>query len=337
MKAYQLLLHAYEKLHNTDSTLKYLRLLSNAKEELQSDENQRELLKQSAKLNYDKQKEIDDLAFEQSLAVERAQKERSQLLLYGSIFIIVLLVAGATLIFRQSRINKKQSIELAEAYEQLEISKKNELITSNLKALQSQMNPHFIFNALNSVQDLVLLQDIRNSNKYLGKFSDLIRMILQSSRKQFISLQEEIEMLQLYLDLEQLRFGDSLKASIETKISEDEQQELMVPAMFVQPFVENALKHGLFSKKGEKIVSIEFQLNQSTLVCTIEDNGVGSEKAKRAKATQPNLHAGFSTSAIEERVYLLNQSLEKPILLTQGDIEKGDEVLGYQVIIQFPV
>lgn len=107
--------------------------------------------------------------------------------------------------------------------------------------------------------------------------------------------------------------------------------------MFVQPFVENALKHGLFSKKGDKKVVVSFELNKTTLVCTITDNGIGSEKAKRAKATQPKLHAGFSTSAIEERVYLLNQSLKTPILLTQGDIIESDEVLGYQVIIQFPV
>jgi tetratricopeptide (TPR) repeat protein len=272
---------------------------------------------------------------ESAAAIESAKVSRKNTLFITG-FSILILILLVILISRFSVI-KKQKKALNEAYAQLEITKKNELAVSNLKALQSQMNPHFIFNALNSVQDLVLLQDIRNSNKYLGKFSDLIRKILLSSKEQFISLEEEIEILSLYLDLEKLRFGDDFQINFKTELSENDLHSIELPAMFIQPYIENAIKHGLFHKVGQKQLTVHFYKEGKYLNCVVEDNGVGQIKSKEYKEKNLHLHTGFSTEAINDRIRLLNETIDKKILLETIDLVENGEPTGTKVHLQFPV
>ncbi len=308
------------------------------KDSIYNDETRKVSVQTSVELEYKKQKEIDDLKNQQELALAEAEKNRSQLiLLFGGI--ITLLILGFSMYtFKKLQIIKTQKLKLDEAYSRLEISKKNELAVSSLKVLQSQMNPHFIFNALNSVQDLVLLKDIRNSNRYLGKFSDLIRKILLSSKEQFISLTEEIEILSLYLDLEKLRFGDEFLIDFKNEISEEESELIKLPAMFIQPYIENAIKHGLFHKQGTKKLGVYFlKKGANMLECTIEDNGIGQEKAKIMKEKNLHLHTGFSTEAINERIRLLNETLEHKIILSITDLYNGKEPIGTKVTLLFPI
>lgn len=264
-------------------------------------------------------------------------KNRNNLLTI-SIVVTFLIIVLLIYIYNRLRYIKKQKVELDKAYAQLEENKKTELIASNLKALQSQMNPHFIFNTLNSVQELVLFKDIRNSNKYLGKFSDLIRKILTSSRKQFINLYEEIEILQLYLDLEKLRFGDDLKIEFNCNVSEKKQEDINLPAMFIQPHVENAIKHGLFNKEGNKKLTVNFSLAENNyLKCVIEDNGIGQEMAQYFKQKNEHLYTGFTTEATNERIFLLNQSLDRKIDYQIEDLKDGNSSKGTRVTILFPI
>ena len=195
---------------NYKLALKYQKEYHKITNDNQATEKLRVSLKQAMQFQFDSQKEIDDLAYEKEIAIAEAQKQRNQIGMIAAGLITLIIAIASFFLYKRLKIIRQQKVELDNAYVLLEESKKNELTYSNLKALQSQMNPHFIFNALNSVQDLVLLQDIRSSNKYLGKFSDLIRKILLSSKNQFISLDEEIEILSLYLDLEKLRFGEDL-------------------------------------------------------------------------------------------------------------------------------
>lgn len=265
---------------------------------------------------------------------QTAMSKKNNLYIVGfTIFILILLLF---LISRFSVI-KKQKKKLNQAYSLLETSKNNELAVSNLKALQSQMNPHFIFNALNSVQDLVLLQDIRNSNKYLGKFSDLIRKILLSSKKQFINLEEEIEMLTLYLDLEKLRFGENFKINFKIELAEKDIQSIKLPAMFIQPYIENAIKHGLFHKEGEKQLAVQFFKKNNFLNCIVQDNGVGQKKSNELKKKNRHLHTGFSTEAINDRISLLNKTLQNKILIETIDLIENGEAKGTRVHLQFPI
>ncbi|MGB1217547.1 MAG: sensor histidine kinase, partial [Saprospiraceae bacterium] len=179
------------------------------------------------------------------------------------------------------------------------------LKNSEMKAIRAQMNPHFVFNALNSIQSLVLQKDYKNSNYYLGKFSNLVRIILMMSEQQKVTLQEEIEMLRLYLDLEKLRFDD-INIKLVVEIETHEQEELVVPPMLTQPHVENALKHGLLhKKKGKKHISIRFSLLGDYVKIIIQDNGVGRKQRKKMQERSLKRHKSYSTEANIKRVELL--------------------------------
>lgn len=196
---------------------------------------------------------------------------------------------------------------------------------SRLTTLKSQMNPHFMFNALNSIQDLVLQQDTEKAQLYLGKFSELTRKVLDASGMEFVVLEEEIEMLQLYLDLEKLRFGDELQYSLQVE-SNILPETLSIPSMLIQPFVENALKHGLLHKQGEKKLEVTFSLNENSLVCTIQDNGIGRQASATINAKRRK-HKSFATNATNERLHLLKEYYGVSVQLDIMDMEQGTKVV----------
>ncbi len=210
----------------------------------------------------------------------------------------------------------------------------NKLVLSQLTALKSQMNPHFMFNALNSIQDLMLHQDTKGSNLYISKFSNLMRKVLNASDQPSISLQEEIDILSLYLDLEKLRFGDEF--TFELKLDETiDPYEVNLPSMILQPFVENAIKHGLLHKKGEKKLRIHFSAKES-LVCEITDNGIGRKHAEEIKVRQ-NRNASFATGATEKRIELLNNVDQLKYKLEIIDLYEDGEASGTTVRIILPI
>jgi ligand-binding sensor domain-containing protein/anti-sigma regulatory factor (Ser/Thr protein kinase) len=214
------------------------------------------------------------------------------------------------------------------------IKRKSELekrmANSQLAALKSQMNPHFMFNALNSIQDLVLQQDTENAQLYLGKFSELTRKVLEASGAEFISLQKEMEMLLLYLDLEKLRFGSQMQYRINAD-ENIEADEIQLPSMIIQPFVENALKHGLLHKQGKKKLHISFTQKEKTLVCVVDDNGIGRTASAEINARKQK-HKSFATEATTERLRLLNEFHSLSI-----ELEIMDKPEGTMVILRMPL
>jgi len=211
-----------------------------------------------------------------------------------------------------------------------------QLTASQLTALKAQMNPHFMYNTLNSIQDLVLQNDIKNSNYYLSRYSSLMRKILDSSDHNEIDLAEEVEILQLYLELEQLRFGSDFTFSV-TVATEIDKNATHIPSMVIQPFVENAIKHGLLHKKGAKHLAILFEQNGTILKCTITDNGVGRARAEEIKQRSPMKHKPFATRATEKRLSLINSDREAKILLTINDLYSDGVPAGTQVTLEIPV
>jgi putative methionine-R-sulfoxide reductase with GAF domain/ligand-binding sensor domain-containing protein len=191
-----------------------------------------------------------------------------------------------------------------------------DLATSQLTALRSQMNPHFLFNAMNSIQQFTLSGDTENANRYISKFSTLLRKVLHSSQQNYLKLDEEVEQLRLYLDIEQLRMGPDF--SYEIKIDEEiEADACKIPGMLIQPFAENALKHGLSLKEGDKKLYIEFQwYSEREILVTITDNGIGRKQAAAIKAGQEKLlpHASKGIELIENRLQLLNLADDKELL-----------------------
>lgn len=212
---------------------------------------------------------------------------------------------------------------------------KNRLIASQLTALKSQMNPHFLFNTLNSLQDLILMKDFQKTNFYLNKYSQLIRKILEISDKNQISIGEEIEVLEHYLDLEKLRFGDDFKFEIiaDNKLKNE---QIYFPPMLIQPFIENALKHGILHKKGEKLLTVSFELNEK-LIITIIDNGVGRKKSAEINSRNTHKPTSFATQATDKRIHLVNLSNAEKIEWEIIDLENDGESLGTKVIIRIPV
>jgi ligand-binding sensor domain-containing protein len=213
---------------------------------------------------------------------------------------------------------------------------RNKVTASQLTALKSQMNPHFLFNTLNSLQDLILKHDIKNSNYYLNKFSLLMREILDMSGKDEVPLSREIKLLDTYLELEKLRFGDEFKFEIKTDETLDI-DHLVLPPMIIQPFIENALKHGLLHKKGDKNLSVEFSLNDEILICEIIDNGVGRKRSEEIKARNVRTHQSFATEATDKRMDLLNSFNDKKYNFEIIDLYEDDKALGTKVIISIPV
>jgi two-component sensor histidine kinase len=215
-----------------------------------------------------------------------------------------------------------------------EIEKK--LVNSQLSALKAQMNPHFMYNALNSIQALILKQDIRNSNLYLSKFSNLMRKVLDASGREQITLKEETDILHLYLDLEKLRFGEEFNFSILVDSAIDP-EAITLPSMILQPYVENALKHGLLHKKGQKILTLNFNQLNDHLVCTIRDNGVGRERSAEIKARFAAGHKSFATEATEKRVELLNTYVKDKYQVVIIDLEENETAIGTEVRIKIPL
>jgi sensor histidine kinase YesM len=196
-----------------------------------------------------------------------------------------------------------------------------------LTAIRSQMNPHFLFNSLNSVQNLVQQNKGREAHLYLSDFAGLIRKVLHNSDKEEVSLAEEIEMVEQYLNLEKLRFDFNFTISIDKEI---DSYNTLVPSMLLQPFVENAVIHGLQSKPENRELKIEIHRTGSAIKICIEDNGIGREAAKEISKAKN----GKGSKMIRERLEILQEKQGEKYLLETIDL-KGKET-GTRVEIVIP-
>ncbi|HEX3934371.1 MAG TPA: histidine kinase, partial [Puia sp.] len=205
-------------------------------------------------------------------------------------------------------------------------------------ALQAQMNPHFIFNCLNSIQQYIFDQDIFAANKYISGFSKLIRATLHNSSQSFISLADEIGYLYAYLSLEKLRFKEKMDYSIE--VAPDIAMEtVMIPPMMVQPYVENSMRHGLRHKTNAKgRIWIRMSLAASHLTIVIEDNGIGREKAASYKTVEHIEYQSKGMSLTADRIGLMNILYGDGIGVEVIDLKDGDgQPQGTRVVMKFPL
>lgn len=236
--------------------------------------------------------------------------------------VLLLALACILLIIRNVRIKEQRKAAI-----QLQLS------ALEMKALRAQMNPHFIFNALNSIQECIVTKNTDAAYNYLSHFSKLVRMILENSEKQFITLADEVKTLRLYLSLEKLRFDDTFKYHINTTPQMDT-SFTSIPAMIVQPFVENALWHGLIHKQGEKILEINFHQENDNLICVIEDNGVGRERSVELKTINRTKKQSMGMKITEERLHLLQTKADIMI----EDLKDADgKGTGTKITITIPL
>jgi hypothetical protein len=224
--------------------------------------------------------------------------------LLGGLLLFILL---GVFIFRNLSLKRKNE-KLAIKKEQAELQQR--VAELEMQALRAQMNPHFIFNCLSSINRFIFKNDNKVASDYLTRFSRLIRMVLMHSQKKLIPLEDELEMLRLYLDLERLRFKDAFDYSITTTNIVDA-GAVFIPPLLLQPFCENAVWHGLMHKesKGHLYISISEVINENDKVlhCVIEDDGVGREKAAEMKSKSAESEKSMGLKITTERLALLNQ------------------------------
>lgn len=220
--------------------------------------------------------------------------------------------------------NKSAEVKLAFKYKELEELK--------MTALQSQMNPHFLFNSLNSINNFVLKSEVEKASDYITKFSRLIRVILKSSTSLTVPFSEELGILSLYVKLEQMRINGGFEYIV--KIDKDIRlEEIKVPPLFLQPFIENSIWHGLTHVEGDKKISLTINKQDDNIICEIVDNGIGINRAREQSHKKIDRRKFFGTQATENRIQLLYKKSNVDINVI--DISNSSSS-GTKVTITFP-
>ena len=243
------------------------------------------------------------------------------------VFIVFIAILISSIIIY--RINKTKQ----KAVVQLKLSE--DLAFAEQQALQSMMNPHFIFNAVNSVQQYIIRNDKKEANKYLTQFARLIRLNLETSKNKYITLEEEIERLSLYLQFEKVRFGDKLEYSI-TVTPELEADKIYIPSMIIQPFVENAIWHGLIPKPENGHVNINIEKQDSNLIIKVIDNGVGYNNGDQEKTN--SIKTSMGTEITKRRLELLQKQTGKAhFFITEVTDPNIESDKGVTIVITIPL
>jgi ligand-binding sensor domain-containing protein len=230
---------------------------------------------------------------------------------------------------RLKRIQAKNKI----IQERLEMEKS--ILELEQEAARLQMNPHFIFNCLNSIQGFISTNDPFKAKKYLAKFAKLMRLILENAREEFIPLQNEINMLENYIELEKLSTQQSFEFSVTHDPSIDPEQ-IQVPPMIVQPFVENAIIHGLRKKEGNGVMSIHFKRDGEILICTIRDNGIGRKQAANINGQARSQHKSAAIPITQKRLEQYGSYRKVNAGIQIIDLEEGGKPAGTEVVVCTP-
>jgi LytS/YehU family sensor histidine kinase len=272
------------------------------------------------------QYEADKTAKELELLELRLQ--RNHFLVWGLMVAFGLTASVTILLISRYRFRSRQRMEAM-----------NHTISElNQTNLRQQMNPHFIFNTLNSIQYYVFQNDKIASNNYMTKFASLIRKTLENSRHTEISIKEELDALHLYLELEELRF----KEKFDWTIRVDEEIDTLaykIPTMVIQPYVENAITHGLMNKEnGQGQLLVELQQQKGQIICTIEDNGIGRAKAMEIKQKKDHHHESMGTNITESRLKLVSEIYGKSMKVSYTDlVDEFGEPAGTKVELNIPI
>ncbi|MEO5562054.1 MAG: histidine kinase, partial [Chitinophagaceae bacterium] len=232
------------------------------------------------------------------------------------------------------QIESEQSLEI----KQKEIAFINQqLAEAQLSALQTQMNPHFIFNSLNSIKGMILANEQQKASRYLSKFAQMIRLTLSQSKELFTTLYENVEHLENYLVMEKLRFDDSFSYKI-TVDDHIDKEEMLIPTLMIQPLAENAIWHGLMTKKGEKRLTIHFSQEGGVISCFIEDNGIGIKRSERLKQFNKSTHQSVGLNNLRNRIKIMNEKCGACCRLEITDLEEmNKDVTGTCVVLSFDI
>lgn len=313
--AYNLLSKLYSKKADYRKALEYKELAIALKDSLNSQDLKDEITRLEVKYEYEKQANLDKAENEKKQALAQAEVERHKLIRNGSILGGVVLISGILLGFglywrkRQAEFNAKVS-------------------DTELKALRAQMNPHFIFNSLNSINDFISKNDVEFASNYLTKFAKIMRQTLENSMQNAIPLEEDLKMLELYLQVESMRLNNKFTYTINIDNSIDVDNTL-VPPLILQPFIENSIWHGLSNKASDGHIDISIKKEDNMLVCTVDDNGVGRTLKPEVDSTG-NKSLGIRIT--KSRIDILNKKKH-----ANGSLKMIDKEQGVRVEVKLPL
>lgn len=308
------------------------------------------LLKDSI-LNEEKLKQINELETQYQTAqkdqeiillskdneLKEARGKKQSILRNALIGIIALIVILSISIFLSLRQKLKNQRIIAVKNEEIKTSNyKRKLTDLELKALRAQMNPHFIFNSMNSINRMILAGEGDDASRYLNKFSKLIRLTLENSENSTISLESELAMLEAYIQLEAVRFKGMINYSLSVEESIDSSSTYL-PSMVLQPFIENAIWHGLLHKKEPGNIHISIREENDVLRCTIEDDGVGREMALQLKEHTPEKNKSLGIKITEERLKLISKEKLMDWIKIEDLKDTYNKAVGTRVNLSIPI
>lgn len=333
---YQILSTVYDRLHRADSANFYFRQYITMKEEVLNDQAKGKF----AAYNYDQKLAL----INKEKQIQQAKLEKASIqkkVLIGGIGILFLF---GLIVFRNitlKRRNEKQKLEHKIMLQKAENDRaraefQQQATELELQALRAQMNPHFIFNSLNSINRFILQNNKLQASQYLIKFSKLVRSILQNSQAAFISLENELEALQLYLELEALRFDHHFVYTITVEENIDP-AVLKVSPLLIQPYAENAIWHGLMHKPEKGHLGITLMLQEQVLLCKITDDGIGRKKAAELKNKKTAIHNSMGMKITAGRIALLHRKQLNSYITINDLILPDGSAGGTEVILKIPV
>ena len=320
----------YKKTEQYDSAYKYQELYSIYKDSIHNERNERQLAEMETRYETQrKEKEIEILNKEKELQeLESSQKE---LLLAKKSSARNILVTGmglilliAFLLYNRYQLKQKSKFEM-------------KAIQMELKALRAQINPHFTFNIMTSIQHYILDNQPDAAQKYLGKFARLVRSVLDNSETPLVTIEEDLKALDLYVELDTLRFENNFdyKKIIDEEIDVGFDR---IPAMLLQPHVENAIWHGLQHKEGKGKITVELKRQEDMLLCSIEDNGVGRKKAQELQSANKTKHKSMGMFISRERLRIINSKSKSNLNVNVHDLEDANgNALGTRVELFAPI
>lgn len=320
--AEKLISDIYEKTGNPVEALKHYKRHSILKDSLSKENDNRKSIEASLNYEFEKkellQKEENE---KRELLLKEEAKNEKLKLMFGALTVLLLL-GIAFLIYNRNSLKKTLTLqkELAE-YEQ--------------KALHLQMNPHFVFNCLGSISSFIVQNGTDSAIKYLSKFSKLMRLTLEYSKESLIPIDKEIESLDNYLQLEQLRFNDKFNFSI-TK-HEDIEDDVALPPLLIQPFIENAIIHGVIPKKEEGTIKINFSLENKLLICVILDDGIGIHTSILNKENSVLAHKSMALDIIKKRLEMISESTSKKATIQIEELNGKANAKGTKVTLILPL
>ncbi|MEO5975802.1 MAG: histidine kinase [Chryseolinea sp.] len=350
---YQSMYKMYDKLNRSDSAYYYYQRYTEMKNVVALDGFGKSLAIYKAMVENDKAraqisiiksaKQINDQKLkirEQELSRESIQKN----ILIGTVVALIIfgfVIARNNSLKRENDAQQRALIEQQLAVRTLESEKterdmQQRALDLEMKALRAQMNPHFIFNSLNSINRFILQNNKNLASDYLTKFSKLIRIILYNSQYKSITLESELESLKLYLELERVRFNDHFAFII--NIDKDIDTSVKLPPLILQPYVENAIWHGLMHKTDKGLLTIDISETDQLLNCQITDNGIGRKKSTEINKTSVSGHRSMGLGISSDRIALLHPDKEvfKYVITTDLTLPDGSSA-GTEVCLKIPI